>query len=161
MHIISVDNGICLHSMDDKYYQYFSKRVIKQYAVDMVSNGRWQEEEADDKSLECYNQLLPEGINSKANHLYIIKDDSSNNIGDLWLQERGEELHIVSIYLVEEKRGGGIGAAVASWIEKWASKKNFNFITLHVFESNKNAIMFYKKMGFESYENGMHKRINL
>jgi len=159
-YIISDDESVFVNLMDEGYYRSFSKRVIKEYAAEMVRGGLWEKSESDSKSYESFNNLLPKGMNSEGNHLFVIMDDSNDVIGDLWLQERGQELHIASIYISQSKRGIGIGTILVQWVEKWAIEKNCNFITLHVFDANKNAICFYKKLGFEKYEKGMRKNLN-
>ncbi|MDA0782121.1 MAG: GNAT family N-acetyltransferase [Rickettsiales bacterium] len=152
-------DSICVSSMDKSHYRSFSKRVIKEYAHKMVGGGKWNENGSNDKSAKVFNEILPDGLKSENNYLFVIKDKECSIIGDLWLQKRGNNLHIVSIYINETKRNTGVGTNVAVWLEKWAGENGFDSITLYVFDANKSAKRFYTKLGFTEYDNGMRKNI--
>jgi putative acetyltransferase len=50
--------------------------------------------------------------------------------------------YVQGIFVQAEYRGFGIGARLLNYI-----KENNDYFTLHVFEQNKEAVLFYEKMG--------------
>src|SRR5512147_2442373 len=68
-------------------FEPYLERGIHEYAADHVRNGNWTAEESLEKSRKQFEDLLPEGVNSKDQFLYSIVDEATNNkIGLLWVQ---------------------------------------------------------------------------
>lgn len=55
----------------------------------------------------------------------------------------------LSIHVLREHRGLGIGNALVDYAIDWAQKHNYEKISLSVFSTNTPAINLYKKFGFE------------
>lgn len=61
-------------------------------------------------------------------------------------------IEISRIYTVKEKIGSGIGKALMEHCIKIAVEKNKDVIWLGVWEHNQRAIQFYRRWGFEKFE---------
>ncbi|MCL2008940.1 MAG: GNAT family N-acetyltransferase [Synergistaceae bacterium] len=62
--------------------------------------------------------------------------------------EQENETHMISLYLLPEKIGKGLGHIFYSEIEKEIQNKGFTKCTIDVLKDNERAIKFYKMHGF-------------
>ncbi|RUM50247.1 MAG: hypothetical protein DSY47_02235 [Hydrogenothermus sp.] len=60
--------------------------------------------------------------------------------------------NILSIVVDKKERGKGLGKLLVDEFEKVCKENNKEYLTLSVRKSNKNAISFYKKVGFIPYK---------
>ena len=68
---------------------------------------------------------------------------------------------MVDNLIVKEKfRHAGIGRALMERIHEWAGEKGLDTVELNVWEFNKPAIDFYRKLGYETSSRMMSKRLN-
>ncbi len=143
-------------------FEPYLERGIHEYAADHVRNGNWTAEEALEKSRKQFQDLLPEGVNSKDQFLYSIVDEATNNkMGLLWVQVRGQNAFIYDFQLDEEFRGKGFGKQALAAMDEELKSMNVQSVGLHVFGDNVNAQQLYKKMGFEVTGMHMKKRLDL
>lgn len=81
---------------------------------------------------------------------------SSPIVACLWMgnaldQVRGDRnAHIFLLYVVPEHRRRGIGKALMQYVEDWARTRGDLQIGLQVFQSNKNALNLYNKLGYQT-----------
>ena len=61
-------------------------------------------------------------------------------------------LEIARIYVLKDKIGSGIGKALLEFAFSFAKNNNRNIIWLGVWENNHRAINFYKRYGFEKFD---------
>ena len=59
-----------------------------------------------------------------------------------------DSVEVKRMYVSNEQRGKGIGAAILTELEKWAAELNINFIVLETGNNQPEAIHFYKKMEY-------------
>ena len=72
--------------MEQKDFEIFLERGIREYADDHVRNGNWTAEESLERSRREFEQLLPDGINAKDQFLFSIIDvTNGHKIGSLWV----------------------------------------------------------------------------
>jgi hypothetical protein len=77
---------VTLSKMQQENYEIFLERSIREYAEDHVRNGNWTAEESLERSRREFEQLLPDGLNSKDQFLFSIIDATNGNeIGSLWV----------------------------------------------------------------------------
>lgn len=64
-----------------------------------------------------------------------------------------------NIMVLPEHQSKGIGKRLYEEFIAWAKRKNADRVKVGVFCKNKNAISFYKKLGFEEYDMNMEKKL--
>jgi len=139
--------------------------IIPNYAAENVKAGYWSEEEALGKSRDAISNLLPEGVNSKNQHLYKIEDvKSGQRVGIIWLNARADAPHpsgfIYDVEVNEEFCGKGYGKQAMLAIEEKARELGLKSIGLHVFAHNVVAKGLYEKIGYEIKSLNMTKAID-
>ena len=142
-------------------FEPYLERGIHEYAADHVRNGNWTAEEALEKSRKQFQDLLPEGVNSRDQFLYSIVDEATNNkMGLLWVQVKGQNAFIYDFLIDEEFRGKGFGKQALAAMDEELKSMHVQSVGLHVFGDNVSAQELYKKMGFEVTGMHMKKRLN-
>lgn len=68
--------------------------------------------------------------------------------------------HIVTIDVVESRRGGGIGTALMNAAETWAQHRELRLIYLETAEDNHTAQLFYAARGYAKVEELPHYYAN-
>jgi [ribosomal protein S18]-alanine N-acetyltransferase len=64
--------------------------------------------------------------------------------------------HIVTIDVIESKRGGGVGTALMETAEEWAGCQGLRLIYLETAEDNRAAQIFYSARGYAKVEEIAH-----
>ncbi|HLO15108.1 MAG TPA: GNAT family N-acetyltransferase [Anaerolineales bacterium] len=142
--------------MKQKDFEPYLERGIREYAEDHVRNGNWEAEEALERSRKEFEQLLPDGVNSKDQYLYSIVDEADNKIGLLWVQVRDQKAFIYDFILDEAFRGKGYGKQALMALDEKLKSMKVQSVGLHVFGDNVTAQELYKKMGYQI--TGIHMR---
>jgi ribosomal protein S18 acetylase RimI-like enzyme len=149
--------------MTEAEFQAYLEPAIAGYAAEHVKGGRWSEDEALEESRKEFTQLLPDGLSTANQHLFSIKDDAGASVGMLWfnVRERGSDrsafIYDVRIYELFQRRGYATQAFQA--LEALARDMGITAISLHVFGHNAAARALYEKLGFETTNVLMNKRI--
>ncbi len=145
-------------------YQVYLQRVVGEYAAEHVKAGRWQSDEALERSAEEFRQLLPEGVATQDNYLYCLTDEAlAVKVGILWLAHlrRGTQaiMFIYDIEIDEHYRRKGYGELAMLAAEERARALGLDTIALHVFGFNHAARALYEKLGYEITNIQMAKRL--
>jgi len=136
--------------MEQENFKIFLEHGIREYAEDHVRNGNWSAEEALERSKKEFEQLLPDGVNSRDQFLYsIVGETDSNKIGLLWVQVKDQRAFIYDFFIDEAFRGKGYGKQALIALDKELMSRNVESVALHVFGDNVTAQELYKKMGFQ------------
>lgn len=138
--------------VDDKEFDLFLERAIKNYADDKVMAGDWPKEGSVERSSNEFSKLLPQGRNTKDNYIYKIADRPGDLIaGTLWIAANPEGrlpgIFLYDIFVYEINRGRGFGRGAMEALEKVVKDLGYNRISLHVFGHNKVAIALYESCG--------------
>jgi GNAT superfamily N-acetyltransferase len=56
--------------------------------------------------------------------------------------------HLAIIAVAEEGEGRGVGRALLTAVEQWASERRYRFLTLNVFAGNERARAVYERAGY-------------
>ena len=117
----------------------------------------WKNEDCNWYLTKCYSfsNLKEELQENEAKYFFVI--DNSKKIGILRfifnhpLKEFSKEssTYLHRIYLAQEAQGKGIAQQLFHWVEKEAKGKNNHHIWLEVMDTQKQALKFYKKLGFK------------
>ncbi|OEG14510.1 GNAT family N-acetyltransferase [Enterococcus ureasiticus] len=146
-------------------YKKYLSFAIKDYAQDKVTAGTWNEDEAIALATKSFNELLPEGKDTKNEYLYSIVDDSTEKkVGFLWVHLNktlyDSKFFIYDFIVFEDFRNLGYGRQTIACLDKKAKEMNVSQIDLHVFAHNKGAIHLYEQTGFIPTDISMSKQIH-
>jgi ribosomal protein S18 acetylase RimI-like enzyme len=102
-------------------------------------------------------QILQHEMLQQCNHFFFAKDDNtiSGYIKLSSAQSRHFDrpaLEISRVYVIKEKLGSGLGKAFIEFSKTFAQNMNLKTLYLGVWEHNIRAIDFYKKFGFEKFD---------
>jgi ribosomal protein S18 acetylase RimI-like enzyme len=154
-----------LEPMTEAELQTYLEPAIAGYAAEHVKAGRWSQAEALEESRKEFTELLPDGLHTAKQHLFSIKDDAGAHVGMLWFaeQERGGEhsAFIYDINIDEPFQRRGYATQAFQVLETLARDMGITAISLHVFGHNTAARALYEKLGFETVNVLMTKRIEL
>jgi len=143
-------------------FQAYLEEDIRRYAEANVEAGYWHPSEALEKSRQVHEQLLPDGLATKNQHLFSIVDEASDKkVGILWVNINIEapipSAFIYDFLIHEDQRGEGYGTQAMKSLEDWLQQKNIETVSLHIFANNKPALKLYEKTGFEITSLDMRK----
>ena len=155
---------INLTTMSSENYKEYLSLAVPDYAKDKVEAGTWQTDEAEELSLQSFNNYLPDGVETANQYLFSIVDSAIEKIvGYLWihLDKNGAspKIFVYDFIIFEEFRNKGYGKNSLTELEKYAKSIDVTEIGLHVFAHNKIALHTYEKNGFIPTDITMVKRI--
>lgn len=148
--------------MGQEDFKEYLQPAIAEYAEEKVKAGTWAESEALQKSRDSFHELLPRGVDTRNQYLFVIMDsDSGSKVGYFWFQlfERpfGREAFIYDFKIFEEFRGRGYGNQAMAAMDEMAKSMNIAKISLHVFAHNQIARKLYEKAGYQATDINMSK----
>jgi GNAT superfamily N-acetyltransferase len=153
---------VSLRGMTEREFQAFLAVSIPEYAAEKVKAGNWDSEEALERSREDHTKLLPEGLTSPNQHLYVVELDG-HPVGRLWLSVdagvAGRAGFIYDLFVSEPFRRRGIAAQAMRLLEKEALRLGLRSLALHVFGYNLAARALYQKLGYEITNINMSKAL--
>jgi len=152
--------------MTESEFQDYMKHAVEDYAREHVKAGNWHSSEALQKAEAEFLQLLPEGVTSKNQYLFSIKDDpTSLKVGMIWFAVNEKTPHpsafIYDFMIDEQFRKRGYGRQTLRMLEEKVKALGIDQISLHVFGHNHVAIALYKKAGYEITGLRMAKKLNI
>lgn len=151
-----------LIKLSEEDFTGYLENAIVLYAEDKARAGNFSPEKALEKSRKGYDELLPDGVNTKDHHLFSIFDESKNeDIGIIWIKLNSEndirDVWLFDFLIFEEYRSQGYGKRSIELLEAKTRELGFDKISLHVFGHNEAAIALYQKMGFQTTNINMSK----
>jgi ribosomal protein S18 acetylase RimI-like enzyme len=138
-----------LEPLQQRDFELFLKREIRNYAEDHVRNGNWPAEGSLERSRKEFEYYLPGGIHSKDQYLWSIIDSENQKIGVLWVQVKEQKAFIYNFVIDEDMRGKGYGKQALSALDEKLNSMDVESVGLHVFGDNIAAQELYKKMGYQ------------
>jgi len=148
--------------MSENEYSVYLEKTIPNYAADNVNAGYWQEKDALERSRKSFENLLPDGVNTKDQYLFHVEDpETGQRVGVIWLNARTKSPRpsgfIYDIEIDETYRGKGYGKQAMLAIEEKARELGLQSIELHVFAHNPVAMGLYEKIGYKVKSQNMTK----
>ncbi|MFE9424648.1 GNAT family N-acetyltransferase [Kitasatospora sp. NPDC006697] len=142
-----------LDPMTEAEFQAYFDHIVAKHAASNVTSGNWTAAEAAAKSAEKLAAMLPDGLATEHNRLYLARDAASGDrIGIFWLQLRphGTETaaFVHDIEVDAALRGRGYGRATMLAGADLARELGAVRLGLHVFAYNEPAIALYTSLGF-------------
>ena len=145
---------VSLRKMTEDEFSIYLKAALPEYANEKKKGENLTDEQALQVATDSYNQLLPDGVHSKDQHLFsVIETMSQRTIGTLWFAIKSQPRNYAWVYdivLNAEARGRGYGTQTMNLLEQEVKRLGINSIGLHVFGHNKVAQALYEKIGFRT-----------
>ncbi|WP_436956788.1 GNAT family N-acetyltransferase [Staphylococcus sp. AS1337] len=156
--------SVYLENMNQQTFKAFYEESIIEYAAENVKSGDWKEENSIERARAEFEKLLPEVLNTSNQYLLSVVYNNED-IGYLWLHifdvKEENKCFIYDIHIKNTFRGQGLGTKTMKRIEEYCKDKDVETIGLHVFGHNKRAVSLYNKMGFETTNYRMEKKLKL
>jgi ribosomal protein S18 acetylase RimI-like enzyme len=147
--------------MTDAECDAYIKDAVVGYADAHIQNGM-DPEIAREHSQKTYAELLPDGPQSKDQYIFTVKDDDET-VGMLWFAERSQgntrAAFVYDVRIDENHQRKGYGSQAFAIMEDKVRELGINSIRLHVFGYNHGAIAMYQKLGFETTNLQMEKKL--
>lgn len=154
--------SIYLESMNKQTFKVFYEESLIEYAAEHVKSGDWEKGESIERARTEFEKILPEGLNTSNQYLLSVLYNNMD-IGHLWLYifdvKEQKKCFIYDIKIKDTYRGQGLGTKAMECIEDYCKNKDVASIALHVFGHNKRAVSLYNKMGFETTNYRMEKKL--
>ena len=157
---------IHLEPMNETQFQSYLSTAVQDYAEAHIKAGDCRPEEALTLAQKDYQELLPDGLLSKNQFLFSVRDDAldkNENIGMIWFavkdRRAGRSAFIYDFNIREDLRGKGHGKKVMERIEKLIQEMDIDTVSLNVFGYNHAARKLYEKMGYQITGIGMTKTL--
>jgi len=152
-----------LRAMNEEEFKRWYPKSLKQYADEKVRANGFTADEAKKIAEDTFSSMLPKGLASQDNFLYIFEGKESSNLGYLWYSLRGNESErkawICDVLIEEEFRGRGFGKQLMKLLEVDVKSKGVISIGLHVFAHNHAALSLYKSLGYQTTDLCLEKKI--
>ena len=145
--------GVTLVGLEEASFRKYRESLVRDYAADKVRSGVWSSEEAEEKSANDIDGLLPEGPATPEHYLYSVEDQSiPAEVGILWISPRdsgvGRSVWIYDIIVHEKFRRRGYASRILRLADDRARELGADKIELHVFGHNHAARVLYEKTGY-------------
>lgn len=79
---------------------------------------------------------------------YLVYNAANELLGYVGLNHLEACMELSKLYILVEKRGGGIGKEIMEWIDTKTLEKGYANLELDVVVENEGAVRFYKRLGF-------------
>jgi ribosomal protein S18 acetylase RimI-like enzyme len=155
--------NIQLRPMRADEFEAYRARSSEGYAEDFARTREVTREHARERADREWRDLLPEGLSTDGQFLFVIEDaETGRRAGDLWFGRHPEfsDIAFLNDIVVEaDMRGRGVGRAAMLKLEDKASELGFNRVQLHVFGDNEVARSLYGSLGFREISVIMRKEV--
>lgn len=148
--------------MTESEFKVYRERAVKNYAQEHVRAGNLHPSEALQRAEADFQKLLPDGVASKNQRLFSVKDRAGVSVGMIWFAVRDAPRPAAFIYdfvISEPHRKKGYGKSALDALEAEVRELGLTAISLHVFAHNRAAITLYEKVGYETTDLHMTKRV--
>jgi ribosomal protein S18 acetylase RimI-like enzyme len=152
--------AVRLRPMTEEEYPAWRDVQIREYADDLVRNGRVSGELSMQRAEESFERAMPDGLASKDRGLWIGEDASTGEaVGFLWLgtSEDPGQAWVFGVEVHPELRGNGYGRALMLAFEEEARARGFTRAGLNVFGDNLVARTLYESLGYQEIARQMSK----
>ena len=153
-----------LNPMTEEELVPYLEFLMVDYANEKVKAGNWPADQAMELSKAEFARLLPDGVHSSDQYLFSIFDEAKGqNVGAIWFAARGEggkkSAWIYDVLVYEEFRRQGYATQAMLALEDEVKKLDLMTIGLHVFGHNPSAYALYQKIGYETTNIVMAKKL--
>jgi ribosomal protein S18 acetylase RimI-like enzyme len=152
---------ITLRPMTPEEFVPFRAEGLEDYAHERARNLNHTVDEERAEATRQYDQLLPAGVESPAQRLWSVLDETGAVVGSLWvaLKDGATQAFIYYIVINEDQRGKGYGKATLDALDATLKPLGVTHIGLNVFADNPVAQRLYARQGYTITNYSMQKRI--
>jgi ribosomal protein S18 acetylase RimI-like enzyme len=155
---------VSLEPMSPEAWEAWRIQSIRGYAEEKVRAGTWPAETAEDRAVEEFAALLPQGQRTRGHEFRSIVTEAGEPVGVIWIAAQREigsgAAFIYDIVIDPDQRGRGHGRAAMKSLETLARALGYDRIRLHVFGHNAVARHLYRSLGYAETDVQMEKRID-
>ena len=143
-----------LRPMTESEFETYLARLIPEYAQEHLQAGSLTPENALQESERQTRALLPDGVHTEDQYLYVIEDEADGTpVGVLWFarQDRGTGPHafVYDVEIDPAFRRRGYGSQAFRLLENKVRELGLSAISLHVFGHNHAARAMYTQLGYD------------
>ena len=149
--------------MTKEQFDAYLRDAVREYADAHLKAGDCEPAEALPKAQADYDALLPEGVQTRHQHLFALRDDAAaRDVGMIWFAfkqgvEPPKPAFIFDLRIDADLRGKGYGRAALASFERVAREMGVRKVALNVFGWNRVARALYETAGYEVTSIGMVK----
>lgn len=153
---------ITLKPMTQPQFEAYLERAVPEYAQAHVEAGDCDPGNALERARGDYVSLLPAGLKSEHQFLYMIHATGEREpIGMVWFEMRDDNgrksAFIWDFRIDESRRGKGYGRETLTRIDEHLKALGARHVSLNVMGHNHRARALYEKHGFHVTGIGMRK----
>ncbi len=141
----------------------FEAESKRGFARDMSENGGVDPDAARTKAERDFARLLPAGLASTGQFLFVIEDERGAAKGALWFAEEERNgrrcAFLYDIRVDEASRGQGIGRLAMQLLEREVRARGLDSLELNVLGGNTVARSLYQSLGYTETFVGMRKEL--
>ena len=147
--------------MDPGEYGPYMDRLLRFYAKENITAGRWTEKEGLAEAQKQIQGLLPAGRETP-NHFFltIVADPAEEKVGAIWLAVEPRGGFIYDLLIFEPFRRHGYAEQAMILLEGVARKNGALRLSLQVFGTNQGARKLYVKLGYVETNVAMSKPLS-
>ncbi|WP_309128690.1 GNAT family N-acetyltransferase [Microbacterium sp.] len=145
--------GITTRPMTTAEFDDYLAEGARSYADELLANGAVVDAEAAMAEAEAsMARMLPEGLDTPGEKLWIVQDRDARPVGLLWVHFQTELAFIYDIEMRESVRGLGYGTQTLRAAAAHTRDAGLPLLALNVFGSNDAARRLYTREGFVETE---------
>ena len=160
---------IQLREMSLEEFKIFSENSIFDYANDLVKSSNITMDEARIQAQGEFEEMLPNGLETKDNVLRIIVDVAEQKtVGIIWylfeMTDDIKQVFLSDFIIKEEERRKGYASAALIEMERDAQKNDCAESIIYVWKHNLPGINLYTKCGYVAFrelDDGMYMKKGL
>lgn len=157
--MVGTSMKIRFRRMNSQEFESYSEYSVKDYANDLVKAKKRTQEEADVQAQKEFSTMLPEGINTKDNHLMIIEDVSSGiSVGIIWylyeIVKGTKQVFLSDFFIYEQERRKGYATLALAEMEHNAIEDSCKESIIFVWKHNPPGVNLYTKCGYITFREG-------
>jgi ribosomal protein S18 acetylase RimI-like enzyme len=157
--------SVRLRPLREDEWPAFVDRGKVEYARDLVENGGFPPEAAEQKAEHDYESVLPDGLATEGQFIFAVEDaETGETVGRLWFARReldlGEVAYVYDVNIDEAARGKGFGRAAMLALEEEVRQNGLERISLNVFGGNAVARGLYSSLGYRETAVWMSKDLS-
>lgn len=155
---------VILERMTPAELEAYLQPAIAEYAQDRITAGNWSPTGARERAARQFAELLPQGVATPDQHLFMIRDGvSRQTVGVIWLAVLAHfgqpTAFIYDLRIFDAFQRQGYGAQAMLAIEQEVRALGMDRIGLHVFGHNQAAQALYLKLGYTITNVNMAKQL--